>query len=255
MFANRKKNFFTLIELLVVIAIIGILVTLLMPSLNKAREAAKHAVCKSNKKQHYTTLFAFAKNNNNKFPKIYPVFENTPDMEDDEGNWYGTLGWKVDMVNPILGRYASNNFAFLRCPSIKEGTVGSGVGSNGVYDQAIIGAFSDSFMSTISTTGYQWPTWDSYATPFVVVEKPGEYINDGRNMEGGHANRDNRAVPHMEWGSYVSIDGGIVMYKERIDRSLWAGSFWIDMGNGMWESLGSGTGNWHNRTGTITARR
>lgn len=55
---------FTLIELLIVVAIIGILVSILLPTLSKAREKALSAVCMSNQKQVITAGSIYGKNNN-----------------------------------------------------------------------------------------------------------------------------------------------------------------------------------------------
>ena len=62
-----KRNGFTLVELLVVIAVIALLMAILLPALNKAKEHARVIACLANLKQWGTIASIYADNNNGKY--------------------------------------------------------------------------------------------------------------------------------------------------------------------------------------------
>src|SRR5689334_18434910 len=64
---SPRRRGFTLIELLVVISIIGILVGLLLPAINSAREAGRRTQCQSNMRNVGLAILGYV-NSKNAFP-------------------------------------------------------------------------------------------------------------------------------------------------------------------------------------------
>ncbi|EDM28491.1 hypothetical protein LNTAR_11261 [Lentisphaera araneosa HTCC2155] len=99
---------FTLIELLVVVAIIGILASLLLPALGKARKTAMKAICVNNNKQIVTALFMYTDDHDQYFPTNYTT--GTGD----------NVGW-TDRIFSYLNIDLTDNQYKNRSPGISEG--------------------------------------------------------------------------------------------------------------------------------------
>ena len=130
-----KNKGFTLIELLVVISIIALLLSIMMPSLNKAREAARRAICTSNLRQWTTAAHTYAVNQNDYFP----------DREGSDGRFQFSWPWTyykvhssgyiyTDMIEPFLKPYMSDPQYFF-CASVPRSDPRHQIGGVNILDK------------------------------------------------------------------------------------------------------------------------
>src|SRR5205823_5404194 len=121
---SQRKAGFTLVELLVVIGIIALLISILLPALNRARESANRLACSNNLRQIGTALLMYTNDNKGWFPND-GIGNNNGNVVQWSANWVymvnsnGTSKKASDRIEGSVAKYlgSPSSGKVLICPS------------------------------------------------------------------------------------------------------------------------------------------
>jgi len=181
----RKKEAFTLIELLVVIAIIALLMSILMPAMQRVKKQARTVKCLAHLKQWNIIFAMYAEENNGLFPSgtTPQGFWWIQQIDNKLKDWKTMKIWFCPVATkPLLDEKGRMRQAALTNTTSAWGIfTGTGLGPNGIA-------------GSYGINGY------------VLSTKP------GTTFEGGRRTDDNWRTPHVSGANNVPLFIGALRF-------------------------------------------
>jgi prepilin-type N-terminal cleavage/methylation domain-containing protein/prepilin-type processing-associated H-X9-DG protein len=248
---GEKKAGFTLIELLVVIAIIGVLVGLLLPAVQQARESARRISCSSNVRQLGVAMHSYM-SANKKFP-CQKIDDDTRYAASAAGSWtpggkalfwFGEVDYTtnsngtLDVTAGPLQPFFESNASVLQCPNFSESMLEEvkfgdriatafgynsqlGPGSGNYYGSVPGGPYQDKayrikdIPETSRTVAFAETAMVYFAAPYGLREQLGGFSKPS----------ENDPVVHFRHGggfaNAVFVDGHVEGFSRKFRKGPW----------------------------------
>ena len=255
---GEKKAGFTLIELLVVIAIIGVLVGLLLPAVQQARESARRISCSSNVRQLGVAMHSYM-SANKKFP-CQKIDDDTRYAASAAGSWtpggkalfwFGEVDYTtnsngtLDVTAGPLQPFFESNASVLQCPNFSESMLEEvkfgdriatafgynsqlGPGSGNYYGSVPGGSYQDKayrikdIPETSRTVAFAETAMVYFAAPYGLREQLGGFSKPS----------ENDPVVHFRHGggfaNAVFVDGHVEGFSRKFRKGPWTSDGQVD---------------------------
>jgi prepilin-type N-terminal cleavage/methylation domain-containing protein/prepilin-type processing-associated H-X9-DG protein len=209
---------FTLVEMLVVIGIIGILASMMMPALARAKAKAHQTKCLNHMRQLDLALKMYAGDFNEEYP----------------ARLQRTNSWYVKLKQYYM------TWEVLACPSDRFGVAGMLADANDPKRSYIINGFNDYFLTTLTKEEYalfrnwRWP----HGMKESDVPRPSETLIFGEKRTGsrhvhmdinqGQLGNDYEEIDHQRHthgSNFAFVDGSVRLLprnQELFPENLWA---------------------------------
>ncbi|MBN2563485.1 MAG: type II secretion system protein [Phycisphaerae bacterium] len=219
----KRPRAFTLIELLVVVAIIALLISILLPSLSRARELSKRTVCSANLRGIGQAMYIYAQDAPYVFPAIAQTYDQTSSnchffFDQDRTTAPSTTGIPSPTVDmwAIVRANNSTPKQFI-CPSTTD-TEDPAQDTTAYYD-FLLGATNFPLRGAFLSYAYQYQhdpncriigTSSDPTFPFMADANP--YIKGG--IDGATFALDRSSQYRGNSGNHTNREGQNVLYQD-----------------------------------------